>query len=74
MLIHMLRNIDTNIFVSSTLRGLVPALLKTNVAIIFAILYFDRAAAIVKPPRRSIMTGVHMAPKMYEAAALLSIL
>jgi hypothetical protein len=63
LLIHMLANMATNMFVSSTVRGFVPALLSTKVAIIFAMLYFDSAAAIVKPPRRSMMTGVHMAAK-----------
>ena len=63
LLIHMLANMATNMLVSKTVRGLVPALLSTNVAIIFAILYLERAAAIVKPPKSSMMTGVHMAPK-----------
>lgn len=61
LLIHMLANMATNIFVSKTVLGFVPALLRTNVAIIFAMLYFERAAAIVNPPRRSMMTGVHIA-------------
>lgn len=61
MLIHILANMATNIFVRRTVRGFVPALLRTNVAIIFAILYFERAAAMVNPPRRSMMTGVHIA-------------
>ena len=64
LLIHMLANIATPIFVKSTVRGFVPALLSTKVAIILAILYLDNAAAIVKPPSRSMMTGVHMAPKI----------
>jgi hypothetical protein len=64
LLIHMLANIATPMLVSNTVRGFVPALLSTNVAIIFAMLYFDNAAAIVKPPSSSIMTGVHMAAKM----------
>jgi hypothetical protein len=63
LLIHILANIATNMFVSSTVLGFVPALLRTKVAIIFAMLYLDRAAAMVKPPRRSMMTGVHMAEK-----------
>jgi hypothetical protein len=63
LLIHILANIATNMFVRSTVLGFVPALLKTNVAIIFAILYLDSAAAIVKPPRSNMMTGVHMAAK-----------
>lgn len=63
LLIHMLANIATNMFVISTVRGFVPALLSTNVAMILAILYLDRAAAMVKPPKRSIITGVHIAAK-----------
>jgi hypothetical protein len=59
----MLANIATNMLVSRTVLGFVPALLRTNVAIIFAMLYFDKAAAMVKPPRSSMMTGVHMAEK-----------
>jgi hypothetical protein len=63
LLIHMLANMATNMLVSKTVLGLVPALLRTKVAIIFAMLYFERAAAIVKPPRSSMMTGVHIAAK-----------
>jgi hypothetical protein len=66
----MLANVATNMVVRRTVRGLVPALLRTNVAILFAILYFDNAAAIVKPPKSNIITGVHIAEKMYEVAAL----
>ena len=62
----------TNIFTSSTVLGFVPALLSTSVAIILAILDLDNAAAMVKPPSRSMITGVHMAEKTYDAAALLS--
>jgi hypothetical protein len=64
LLIHMLANMATNMFVSRTVLGFVPALLSTKVAIILAILYLDSAAAMVKPPSRSIMTGVHIAEKM----------
>lgn len=63
MLIHILANIATNMFVISTFLGFVPALLSTKVAIILAILYLDNAAAMVKPPSRSMITGVHMAAK-----------
>ena len=63
MLIHMLKNMATNMFVTRTVRGRVPALLSTKVAIILAMLYFDSAAAIVNPPKRSMMTGVHIAAK-----------
>jgi hypothetical protein len=72
LLIHMLAKAATNIFVTNTVRGLVPALLRTNVAILFAISYFERAAATVNPPRRSKMTGVHIAATMYLVAALAS--
>lgn len=64
LLIHILANIATPILVSNTVRGFVPALLSTKVAIILAMLYFDKAAAIVKPPSSSMMTGVHIAEKM----------
>jgi hypothetical protein len=63
LLIHILANMATNMLVSKTVLGFVPALLRTNVAIIFAMLYFERAAAMVKPPSSSMMTGVHMAEK-----------
>ena len=72
LLIHMLANAATNMLVTSTVRGRVPALLRTNVAIRFAMSYFDSAAATVKPPRSSIITGVHIAAKMYFVAALAS--
>jgi hypothetical protein len=54
--------------VTKTVLGLVPALLRTKVAIIFAMLYFDNAAAMVKPPSNSMMTGVHIAANTYVAA------
>lgn len=53
----------TAMLVSKTFRGFVPALLSTKVAIIFAILYLLKAAAMVNPPSKSMMTGVHMAAK-----------
>jgi len=70
LLIHILAKAATNMFVTSTVRGLVPALLRTNVAILFAISYFDNAAATVKPPRSSMIVGVHIAAKIYLAASL----
>ena len=63
LLIHILANMATNMLTNKTVLGFVPALLRTKVAIILAILYFDSAAAIVKPPNSSMMTGVHMAEK-----------
>ena len=72
LLIHILANMDTNMHARRTFRGRVPALLSTNVAIILAMLCFESAAAMVKPPSKSMMTGVHMAPNTYDAAALLS--
>ena len=70
--IHILKNIATNMFVMITVLALVPALLSTNVAIILAMLYFDRAAAIVKPPSNSIMTGVHIEAKTAFVASFAS--
>ena len=72
LLIHILATNATNILVSKTVRGLVPALLRTKVAINFAIENFERAAARVKPPSSSMMTGVHMAAKTYFVALLAS--
>jgi hypothetical protein len=72
LLIHMLANAATNMLVTSTVRGLVPALLSTKVAILLAISYFERAAATVKPPRSNKMTGVHIAATIYFVAALAS--
>lgn len=61
LLIHILANAETSMFAISTTRGCVPALLSTNVAILLSILHFDNAAARVKPPSSSIITGVHIA-------------
>jgi hypothetical protein len=66
----MLAKAATNMLVSSTVRGFVPALLRTKVAIRFAISYLESAAATVNPPRRSIITGFHIDANMYVAAAL----
>lgn len=72
LLIHMLANMETNMHASKTLRGVVPALLSTKVAIIFAMLCFESAAAMVKPPSSNMITGVHIALKINDAASLLS--
>jgi len=69
LLIHMLANVATNMLVNRTVLGFVPALLSTKVAILLAMLYFDSAAAMVKPPRSNMMTGSHIAENMYFAAA-----
>ena len=60
LLTSMLANAATNMLATTTVLGRVPALLRTNVAIRLSILHFDSAAAIVKPPRRSMITGVHI--------------
>lgn len=70
LLIHILANAATSMLVRRTVLGLVPALLRTKVAILLAISYFDKAAAMVKPPRRSMMTGVHIAENIKSDAAL----
>ena len=72
LLIHMLATIATNILVISTVRGFVPALLRKKVAIILAMWYLERAAAMVNPPSKSIITGVHIAANMYFAASVAS--
>jgi hypothetical protein len=72
LLIHILAKAATNMLVTKTVRGLVPALLSTKVAILLAMSYFERAAAIVKPPSRSKMTGVHIAETIYLVAAFAS--
>lgn len=70
LLISMLANAATNMLARSTVLGVVPALLRTKVAIRLSILHLDSAAAKVNPPSKSIMTGVHMAEKMYAVASL----
>lgn len=70
LLIHMLSIMATNMLVIRTVLGRVPALLRTKVAIIFAIWNFESAAAIVKPPSSSMMTGVHIAANTYFVASL----
>ena len=70
LLIHMLRIMATNMFVISTVRGRVPALLRTRVAIILAMWNLESAAAMVKPPNNNIITGVHIAAKTYFVASL----
>ncbi len=70
LLISMLANAATSMLVRRTVLGCVPALLRTNVASFLSILHFDRAAANVKPPRSSMMTGVHMEEKTNPAAPL----
>lgn len=68
LLIHILAIMATNMLTMRTVRGRVPALLRTKVANILAMWYFESAAAMVKPPRRSMMTGVHMDAKIYIVA------
>jgi hypothetical protein len=70
LLISILAKAATIIVAKRTTRGVVPALLRTKVARYLSILHLESAAARVKPPSKSIMTGVHMDEKMYLAAAL----
>lgn len=72
--IHIEANMATNMLVTSTVRGRVPALDRTKVAMRFAMPYLLSAAARAKPPRSSMITGVHMAENMYLVASLVSIL
>lgn len=70
LLIHILAIMATNMLVTRTVRGRVPALLRTKVANSLAIWYFDSAAAMVNPPSSNMITGVHMAAKTYFVALL----
>lgn len=70
LLIHILAIMATNMLVTRTVRGRVPALLRTKVANSLAMWYFDSAAAMVNPPSNSMITGVHMAAKTYFVALL----
>jgi hypothetical protein len=72
LLIHILAKAATNMLVIRTVRGRVPALLRTKVAILLAISYFERAAATVKPPSSSKITGVHMAATINLVASFAS--
>lgn len=68
LLTSMLANAATIMVARITVLGVVPALLSTKVAIRLSILHLDSAAARVKPPSRSMITGVHMAANMYAVA------
>lgn len=57
---HIDANVETNILASRTQCGLVPALLRINVAASFAILCLLNAAASEKPPSSSIITGLNI--------------
>ena len=60
----------TNMLATKTVLGCVPALLKIRVAKRLSILHLDNAAASVKPPSSSMMTGVHMAENIADVASL----
>lgn len=62
-------NAATNMLATKTVLGWVPALLRTNVASRLSIVHLDNAAANVKPPSSSIITGVHIAAKIAVVAA-----
>lgn len=64
----MLANAATSMVARITVLGVVPALLNTKVAMRLSIVHLDSAAARVKPPNRSMMTGVHIAANMYAVA------
>lgn len=72
LLINMLAKAATSILARRTVFGCVPALLRTKVAILLSIRHLDRAAASVNPPSSSMMTGVHIAPKMNAVESLAS--
>lgn len=72
LLIHIDRNAATLIMASRTHFGPVPALRSTADAIILAMWCLLKAAASVKPPRSSIITGENMSENTFFAADLAS--
>lgn len=61
----MLANVATNIKTRSTTLGFDPAAFKMRVAVMTSSLVFDRTAAMVKPPIRSMIVGENIWEKMY---------
>ena len=57
-------NNATPIIVNKTTEGFVPAFDKIQVEMTLAILYFDKAAAKVKPPNNNKITEFHIVDKM----------
>lgn len=72
LLTSMLATAATAMLAIRTVFGRVPALLSTKVAIRLSMLHLDSAAASVKPPSSSMMTGVHMAANTAAVACLAS--
>jgi hypothetical protein len=68
LLMSMLAKAATNMLARRTVLGTVPALLRTKVANRLSILHLESAAARVKPPRSSMITGLHIAEKTNLAA------
>lgn len=68
MLISMDAKAATNMLAIKTILGCVPALLKMSVASRLSILHLESAAARVKPPSSSMMTGLHIEAKIASVA------
>ena len=69
LLIHILAKQAVPILTRSTHLGWVPARFKRTPANFLAMWCFERAAASVKPPIKSMITGENMVEKMYLAAS-----
>jgi len=69
LLMSMLAKAATNMLATRTVLGTVPALLRMKVAKRLSSLHLESAAARVKPPRRSMITGLHIAEKTNLAAS-----
>ena len=67
------KNKATDIMANKTLRGLVPANANMKEETTLAMLYFDKAAAKVKPPNKIMMVEDHICDKMYSDAEAASI-
>mmetsp|Transcript_42798 Transcript_42798/g.108030 ORF Transcript_42798/g.108030 Transcript_42798/m.108030 type:complete len:223 (+) Transcript_42798:836-1504(+) len=67
--IHMERNQLRIIMARSTHFGSVPAIARTYLASLLLNLYFPRAAAIVKPPKKSMILGSKNLPVINGAAS-----
>jgi hypothetical protein len=65
----MLANVATHINTSKMTLGLEPAALRIREAVMTSNRVFERTAAIVKPPIRSMIVGENIWEKMYLMSA-----
>ena len=65
MLIHILAKVATDMRTSKMTLGFSPAALRIRDAVMTSSRVFERTAAIVKPPIRSIIVGENIWEKIY---------